>query len=189
MIYIIRHGQTDLNRKHRLLGRTDCPLNATGTAEAREAAEELRRRGVVFDAVYTSPLVRAVQTAEIIAPRVPPLTDARLLEMDYGPFEGMNLLLPSPKVLPFFRDFVHTPAPEGMESLESVRTRTAEFFNTLCGRRDTILICTHAVVMKAILENLTPESKGSYWSKPIGNCAVYTTDWTREGFSVPKPWI
>ncbi len=188
MICIIRHGQTDLNRKHRLLGRTDCPLNAAGTAEAQEAAQELRRRGVVFDAVYSSPLLRAVQTAEIVAPNVPLLTDGRLLEMDYGPYEGMNLLLPSPKVLPFFRDFVHTPAPEGMESLESVQARTAEFFNTLWGRTDTILICTHAVAMKAILENLTPGSNGGYWSKPLGNCAVYVTDWTREGFSVPRPW-
>ena len=52
-----------------------------------------------------------------------------------------------------------------------------------------ILISTHAIAMKGALEYLTPDSCGSYWSKYIGNCAVYTAEITPEGGgSVPVPW-
>ena len=64
-IYLIRHGQTDYNRQFRLQGRSDIPLNRLGLAQARAAHEALR--GVHFDAVYASPLRRAVDTACIVA--------------------------------------------------------------------------------------------------------------------------
>ena len=89
MVYIIRHGQTELNNRKVLQGRSDHPLNATGIAQAREAANRLK--GVSFDAVYSSPLIRAIQTANIVAPDVEPLVDDRLIEMEYGPYEGMGL--------------------------------------------------------------------------------------------------
>ena len=51
-----------------------------------------------------------------------------------------------------------------------------------------ILISTHAIAMKGILEYLTPGSDGAYWSKYIGNCAVYVAE-NRDGkFSVPEEW-
>ena len=64
-IYLIRHGQTDYNRQFRLQGRSDIPLNRLGLAQARAAHEALR--GVHFDAVYASPLRRAVDTACIVS--------------------------------------------------------------------------------------------------------------------------
>lgn len=188
MIYLVRHGQTELNQKHRLLGRTDVPLNETGISQAQAVAALFQKNSVVFDAVYSSPLKRAVQTAKILAPNAPVITDERLIEMDYGPFEGMNLHRPSVKVIPFFLDFAHTPAPEGMEPLESVKERTLAFLQEFCCTDETILISTHAIAMKGILENLTPSSNGSYWSKHIGNCEIYAFGWTKEGFSVPRPW-
>ncbi|MBP5231359.1 MAG: histidine phosphatase family protein, partial [Clostridia bacterium] len=79
-----------------------------------------------------------------------------------------------------------TPAPQGMETLRAVSERTAAFVRDCCARRDTVLISTHAIAMKGILESFTPGSNGSYWSKYIGNCAVYAMEWTEEdGFSVP----
>ena len=48
-----------------------------------------------------------------------------------------------------------------------------------------ILIATHALAMKGALEYLTPESRGGYWSKYIGNCAVYSTELVDGGYSVP----
>lgn len=188
MIYIIRHGQTEQNKLHRLLGRSDYPMNENGIGQAQKAAALLRQKGVCFDAVYSSPLLRARETAEILAPDVPLTVDERLIEMDYGPYEGMDLLRPAIAVIPFFLDFAHTPAPKGMESLDSVLERTGEFMKTLSGREETILVSTHAIAMKGILENLTPASKGRYWSKRLGNCEIYTTEWTENGFSVPSLW-
>ena len=77
MIYIVRHGQTEMNNRKALQGRSDVPLNETGIAQARAAAEKLT--GIRFDRVYTSPLIRAIQTAKIIVPYVEPVMDDRLI--------------------------------------------------------------------------------------------------------------
>ena len=120
MIYVIRHGQTALNSAHALQGRSDAPLNETGEEQAREAARQLAARGIVFRHVFSSPLQRAVQTAELVAPGVPVQCDERLIEMDYGPYEGIDLKSPPPEIITFFSDFVHNLAPEGMEQLADV---------------------------------------------------------------------
>ncbi|MFR6562458.1 MAG: histidine phosphatase family protein [Eubacterium ventriosum] len=64
MLYIMRHGKTDWNAKHKLQGRTDIPLNEEGIQMAEQAKEKYK--DVNFDICYCSPLVRAKQTAEIV---------------------------------------------------------------------------------------------------------------------------
>ncbi|MBQ9015174.1 MAG: histidine phosphatase family protein [Firmicutes bacterium] len=189
VIYIIRHGQTDLNRKRVLQGRSDMPMNEEGCAQAEEAAQLFRDRGIAFDEIWSSPLQRAVQTARITAGEEIPLrTDERLLEMDYGPYEGADLLSPPPEIVKFFGDFVHEKAPEGMESLNQVVLRMGEFLEEL--REDppegNILLSTHAIAMKGGLEYLTPESRGAYWSTHISNCEVYVTRLENGKFTVPE---
>ena len=184
-IYIIRHGQTEMNSRKVLQGRSDLPLNAAGISQAEETAALLNRTGIFFDRVFSSPLVRAVRTAELLAPGKPVESDSRLIEMDYGPYEGMDLLDPAPEVIKFFSDFVNNPAPEGMEPLKSVVKRAGDFIESLRGIDGNILISTHAIAMKGILEYLTPGSGGAYWSKHIGNCAVFMTEYDGSGFSIP----
>ena len=185
MIYIIRHGQTQGNAAKLLQGRCDKPLNETGLEQARAAGEILRAAGIRFARVYTSPLSRAVRTGSIVAEGVEQVIDERLIEMDYGPYEGMDLEHPAPEVLAFFRDFANHPAPEGMEPLSAVVARAGAFIETLRGIEGNVLISTHAIAMKGILEYLTPESGGGYWSKYIGNCAVYTVKWETGGVGLP----
>ncbi|MBQ9689241.1 MAG: histidine phosphatase family protein, partial [Candidatus Methanomethylophilaceae archaeon] len=115
MLYIVRHGQTDLNSRKVLQGRSDHPLNAVGEEQAREIGDVLS--DVRFDRVFSSPLKRAVRTAEIIAPYAPMTIDERLIEMEYGPYEGLGLDSLPVEVLEFFSDFVNNSAPEGMEPL------------------------------------------------------------------------
>ena len=126
--------------------------------------------------MYVSPLIRAIQTAEIVAPGVPVEIDARLIEMDYGPYEGTDLNRLPPEILFFFRDFVHNPAPEGMEQLSSVTERAGSILDRIRLLQGNILISTHAIAMKGLLETLTPESNGSFWSQFIGNCAIYAAE-------------
>ncbi len=187
MIYIIRHGQTELNNRQVLQGRSDYPLNEKGIQQAEETAKLLE--GISFSAVYSSPLIRAVRTAEIIAPDVPVTIDDRLIEMEYGKYEGMDLTNPAPEVIIFFSDFVHNPAPPGMESLAGVTARAGEFMEEKCRTDADILVSTHAIAMKGILEYLTPMSNGSYWSKYIGNCEVYVTEYRNGSFTVPEAWL
>ena len=184
-IYIIRHGQTEMNNKNVLQGRSDLPLNKTGLKQAQEAGVLLKKKGIVFDHVFSSPLIRAVQTAGQSAPDIPVKIDDRLIEMDYGPYEGTDLRSPAPEIITFFSDFVHNPAPAGMEQLSSVVKRAGEFLEDIKDLEGNILISTHAIAMKGILEYLTPESKGSYWSRYIGNCAVYYADCIDGKYSIP----
>lgn len=183
MIYIIRHGKTELNKAKVLQGRSNFPLNEEGIRQAREAAERLG--DVSFSCVFSSPLTRAVQTAEILAPHIKPVIDERLIEMDYGPYEGADLTHLPPEILTFFSDFVHNPAPDGMEQLSSVVERAGTFLEDIRHLSGDILISTHAIAMKGILEYLSPESKGGYWSKYIGNCAIYLATNSNGEIGVP----
>ena len=167
MIYIIRHGQTENNKAKLLQGRTDIPLNKDGIRQAEAAAKWFCDQQIRIDSVYSSPLIRAVETAKIIAPEAPLFIEERLIEMDYGS--------PAPAVRAFFSDFVHNPVPQGMEPLSSVTARLGDFLEEIREQAEgqNILLSTHALAMKGALEYLTPDSHGSYWSKFIGNCAVY----------------
>ena len=176
-----------MNRRQVLQGRSDHPLNEEGIRQAQDAAAALS--GLFFDHVFTSPLKRAVQTAQIVAPDVEPVIDDRLIEMDYGPYEGADLKALPPEVLTFFSDFVHNPAPAGMEPLESVVKRSGCFLEDIKSLNGNILISTHAIAMKGILEYLTPESNGAYWSEYIGNCTVYAAECADSIIGIPKEWM
>ena len=190
MIYIVRHGQTELNQRSVLQGRSNHPLTDLGREQASAVGDAFRDAGIVFDKVYTSPLDRAIETAKLVAGDVPIECEDALIEMDYGPYEGTDLHNLPPEVEEFFKDFTHNPAPEGMEQLSSVVARAGEFLERLKAEavdRD-ILLSTHAIAMKGLLEYLTPDSNGAYWSKYIGNCAVYVTELNDGAYSVPTEW-
>lgn len=190
MMYLIRHGQTAGNAAKQLQGRRDVPLNDVGISQAQEAGERLRDAGISFSRVYTSPLDRAAHTGRIVAPDIEQIVDERLIEMEYGPYEGMSLADPAPEVLEFFSDFAHNPAPAGMEALADIIARMASFVEDMrdVAQHEDILVCTHAIALKGALEYLTPESQGSYWSTFIGNCAVFATGIDSDGsWIVPYP--
>ena len=186
MIYIIRHGQTELNNANVLQGRSDYTLNENGIGQAREVGQWFTDQGIVFSHVYSSPLRRAIRTAELIARGKSIVTDDRLIEMDYGQYEGMDLKNPPPEIITFFSDFVNNPAPKGMEPLSAVVLRTGAFLEDIKELQGNLLISTHAIAMKGALEYLTPDSNGSYWSKYIGNCAVYAASNIDGQIGVPE---
>lgn len=87
--YFLRHGQTDWNRDGRYQGIADTPLNATGVAQARAAASALAN--VRIDRIVSSPLLRALKTAAIVAEatRAPIYIDRDLRERNFGSFDGL----------------------------------------------------------------------------------------------------
>ena len=86
--YIIRHGQTDWNKKGKIQGKTDIELNEEGIEQAREATKKLENCDI--DVIISSPLKRARKTAEIIneTKNVPIIFKEELEERGFGEFEG-----------------------------------------------------------------------------------------------------
>jgi len=94
-LYIARHGQTDWNRQRRYQSTSDVPLNDTGREQARKLGLLLKRRQIQFAHVWSSPLVRATETAEVILSlcsndpaQVEIKLDPDLVEISLGKFEG-----------------------------------------------------------------------------------------------------
>lgn len=89
--YVLRHGQTDWNVQMRLQGSTDIPLNETGRRQAHVAAKILAGEGITK--IIASPLSRALETARIVGAvsGVEPVIDKRLIERNFGQFEGMTI--------------------------------------------------------------------------------------------------
>jgi broad specificity phosphatase PhoE len=87
--YFLRHGQTNWNVEGRFQGHTDIPLDEVGVSQAHQAAEALGAHRL--DVIIASPLIRALQTAQIVAKRLdkPLVLDADLKERHFGAFEGL----------------------------------------------------------------------------------------------------
>ena len=131
-LVFVRHGQTEANRNGVLLGRLDPPLNDAGREQAAVVAAR------VFELtparIVTSPLVRAMETAEIVAVAcgLEVAVDDRLIEVDYGEYDGISLAeLPSDLVWKWRNDADF--APPGGESLASVGKRMGEYTSEVLG--------------------------------------------------------
>lgn len=92
MLYLIRHGETDWNASHRWQGHADIPLNQRGLRQAQLVAQQLQAEGVQFDAIYSSDLTRAYQTAWQIGAllHLPVQMLPPLREIDVGGVEWAN---------------------------------------------------------------------------------------------------
>ena len=90
-IVLVRHGETDWNRERRFQGHADTPLNGAGRAQSRDLAERLTAERVT--ALYTSPLRRAAETANIVGERLglPIRTSEPMREIDVGSWEGLTI--------------------------------------------------------------------------------------------------
>lgn len=179
MLYIMRHGKTDWNEKHKLQGRVDIPLNEYGRAMAEKAREEYR--DVHIDVCYCSPLIRAKETAEILLKgrNIPIITDERLKEMGFGIYEGSENAFDNPycEMNVFFRSpEQYTKAVEGGESLKELYARTGEFISEvvepLLKEKKDILIVGHGAMNSSIICQIKNMPIEKFWSAGIENCKL-----------------
>lgn len=182
ILYMIRHGETDKNKAKLLQGRSDTFLNEYGRELARITARALTE--VDFDMVFTSPLSRAVETAEILKGErdIPVIAEERIQEISFGEYEGHcyageHYNIPDPDFGFFFTaPEKYKPAPSG-ESFEAVIGRTGTFLKELINNPEyedkTILISTHGCALKALLANITHCALADFWGKGVyKNCGV-----------------
>jgi broad specificity phosphatase PhoE len=154
-LYLVRHGETEWNAARRIQGRTDIPLNDTGRAQARQAAELLARRR--WQGVYTSPLGRAHETARIIADRLglEGVTDIdALVERDYGEAEGMGF----DEIEALYPEGVRAP---GQETREEVAARVVPALLELAERHpgERLVIVSHGGAIRSVLQTAEPGTR------------------------------
>jgi broad specificity phosphatase PhoE len=167
-IYVARHGEIELNAENRVCGVSNGELTERGRKQAERLAEELSC--VQFDAVFSSPQKRALQTAQPTATRcgLPVLQEPRLAEQNYGIYEGV----PRDDIgfLNNKRQFAFRYP--GGESMMQVAARVYSFLDELKGKypHATVLLVTHGGVFRVLnsyFENMTNEE---FFRFGVRNC-------------------
>jgi broad specificity phosphatase PhoE len=146
VLLLVRHGETDANRRGLLLGRADPPLTTRGEEQAATLVSWLPRP----DVVITSPLVRARQTAAAFG--IEARVDDRWTELDYGAFDGLTPGAVADDVWERWRTDDEFAPPEG-ESLAALGGRVAEACVELSGaaRSSVVVVVSHVSPIKAAL--------------------------------------
>ena len=173
IIYLTRHGQTNLNKARLMQGLTDEPLNETGLAQARAMREKIG--DVHFDAVYASPLTRAVMTGAIIGGVDPSevITDPRIIEADFGVYEKKKYFSLGPAMTLYWTLPEIFPAPKSVETTASLRERSSSFLRELEEKNyGTVLIACHGGIMRALSGYLEDRKNGLAWRPKPHNCEV-----------------
>ena len=175
-VVLVRHGETEWNRVERFRGRIDIDLNERGQRQARAAARRLS--GWQIKAVYSSPLKRALLTAQPIAEAYG--LDVTVLEgindVDYGAWAGLSPEEAADRHATLFETWVHDPLrmefPQG-ESIKQVRDRAWAAFEAVCAAHagESIILVSHVVVNRVLICAALGLVKDSFWSIGQDNAA------------------
>jgi broad specificity phosphatase PhoE len=176
-VYLVRHGTTEWNKEEIFRGRADCKLNETGQAEARALAGYFR--DIPVEVIYSSPLSRAVETAQAIASakglRV--FSDPAFLDMDFGAWQGLPLSEVKEKYPELYRRWRERPQEvtfSGGESLAQVRVRAWEGLTRVVreNAEKTVLIISHRVINKVLICAVLGLDDSHFWQIQQDTTAV-----------------
>ncbi|MCA9343168.1 histidine phosphatase family protein [Candidatus Saccharibacteria bacterium] len=163
-IFIARHGQNQDNANHILNGRRDLPLTETGRKQAKDLAMGIKEVGLEFEAIYSSPLQRAHETAKIICRtlgiRIDPIVLPSLIERDFGVMTGVDQSKVEEMCAP---NIIKTDTvtyflnPEGAETFPELVKRGHNALEEVRSRHDTenVLLVCHGDIGKMIYASAT----------------------------------
>ncbi|MDY3754260.1 MAG: histidine phosphatase family protein, partial [Collinsella sp.] len=188
-LYLLRHGQTELNVKKLVQGRCDSPLTDLGRQQAQAAAEWLKAHGVVPGKVVSSPLGRAMDTASLVAcellgPDAAVEPCEGIIERSYGTFEGgphdalpTDVWDPGEDLIPF-----------GGEGSQALQERMVSTLANLMSADDveTVLAVSHGSASRQFIKAAAPE--GFELPAKLPNCAIMIFDFddAREEDDTPQ---
>lgn len=154
-------------------GLTDEPLNETGIAQAKAARETIN--DVTFDAVYASPLDRAITTASIIGnvPKEEVIIDPRIIEADFGKYEQSKYWLMGPFMTAYWALPEVFPAPKTVETIASLVKRSSDFLKELEQKDyENVLVTCHGGIIRALCGYLEDQKNGIVWRPKPHNCEI-----------------
>lgn len=166
-VYLTRHGQTEWNIEKRLQGRGNSPLTKSGIERAEELKERIRELHI--DAIYSSPIERALHTANILKgeKNIEVITNEGLMEMCFGDYEGRRtdeVMSENPEwnIDLIMHGDINLCAPNG-ETLGSVRDRVKNAMDNILedNKGKTILVVAHGITLKALMYYFKDEEVNS----------------------------
>jgi len=186
-LILIRHGETLSNKEKRVQGKSDVELSSVGIEQAHLVALSLKDHPI--EAIHTSPLKRAMQTAEIINEfhQKELHTDQDLMEMDYGDFEGVSFK----KIMDVEKDFINQwmtdPAsvkmPNG-ESLSQVQERAWRALKRIINKEENALVVSHNFTIATIICSIKNISLNEFVSACVGNASKTIVSVQKDGILI-----
>ncbi len=184
--YLIRHGETDWNKGGRYQGWTNIELNEAGREQARLLGE--RFKYLPLDAVYVSPLKRAMETAEAVgkAKGLTPIVDEHFKEINFGEWEGHTIAELSEKYGKAYTDFFANPFSHPMPgegSFQNVMQRAIAGFEALEQERkgQNIAIISHGGLLRVMLVGLLGLGEEFYRKTWMTNTSITMLDVMEDG--------
>lgn len=180
LVHLVRHGETALNASSCFLGVTDVPLSENGQRQAEGLAFTLA--SLPLRAVHTSPLTRALETAQSIARwhQLVPVLQPQLAELHHGQLEGLPYTALADRYPEVMAAWLNDPSRvqmPGGESLEELRMRTwAAFQRIVAGAVGEICIVSHKMALSAILCEAIGLPLRHAMRLEVGLCSVSTLE-------------
>lgn len=185
-LILIRHGQTDMNKDQLYYGRLDVPINETGKEQAENTRKNLVELEIDYDKIYSSPMKRAYETAEIVNYKNLEIEkDDELREMDFGIFEGLS-----------YKEIIKK-YPEEMENLKKdwkkysyvtgenpfmLQKRALKFLEKIDKNKNNMVV-THWGIICTLLSFLFSIELEGYWKYQVKNGGIVIIEFT-EGYPV-----
>ncbi len=189
-IILVRHGQTEWNRRERFRGRADVPLNETGLQQAEATGRRVAGEWKPT-AVYSSPLLRSLRTAEAIASRCNLTVQVHpgLVDIDYGEWQGLS---PEearqrwPEQVEAWYNQPHLARIPGGETLDDLRLRLMQTLKQLVERhpQDTIVLVGHTVVNRILLLGILGLGNDRFWRIRQDTCAINVIEFEEGDFTL-----
>lgn len=182
-MWLVRHGQTEWNLGNIVQGQVDIPLNETGIAQATALARNIA--DTKFNAIYSSDLIRAQQTARIIAEQLnlPIQLDSRLREIKQGVWEGHpidEIIAENPEKFKRGDAYPTIPRAEGAESLAEVIIRIVAAANDIHSQHNgqRVLLSSHGLALAALycVANHIPVQEVGHYIPDNGHPMIITIE-------------
>lgn len=188
-LYLMRHGQTLFNQLKKIQGACDSPLTDLGIEQAKNAKESFSKRGITFNAAYSSTQERASDTLEIITD-MPYQRLKGLKEWHFGKFEGESEVLNPPRSRPDQRSYEDYFVAYGGEGYLTVRNRITQTLNEIMENSEDehVLAVSHGGAIYQFILGFIPWEEIQHLL-PFANCQIFVFEFENGKFELVDTFV
>ncbi|NQU95018.1 MAG: alpha-ribazole phosphatase [Candidatus Omnitrophica bacterium] len=185
-LILIRHGETDYTTQRKYCGHENIPLNAQGIKQAKRLRSRLKN--IQIDAIYSSDLLRAFETAKLVFPDMQVTRTEKLREINFGEFSGLTFADVESKYPGTYKAWIENPEsvkiPNG-ESLPDLARRVDRFFERITkdNLKGNVAIISHGGPIRILLLGLQRRGLDKFWEIEQRTTAINIIDFDK---GVPK---